>query len=216
MARDLLQTVALVDDADGISVSASPGAGAILLSGALVSGGVAYIYSATASPSTRMAQIVTITSGGNDAGITFTVTGTDADDRAISQTVTGANIGSVSTTLYFSTVTSVTKSAASAGTIVVGVLIASGGVTRSVPANFRAPCFGLGLALTVSGTITCTVQHTMADLADATWVRTWFNNTGMTSKTANSDGNYAYGICGIRLLVVPTSTATAYLEIVGS
>jgi len=216
MARDILQTVALVDDDDGISVSASPGAGAIVMGGALVSGGVAYIYSATGSPATRMGQIVTVTSGGNDAGITFTITGTDADGRVMSQTITGGNVAAASTTRYFSTVTAVTKSGASAGTVKVGVIITNGGVTRSARANNRAPWFGVGMGLTVSGTITCTVQHTFADINDATWVRTWYSNSGMTAKTANTDGNYIVPIMGIRLLVVPTSTATAYLEIVGS
>ena len=63
--RNLVYTFAsLTDDDNGICASqAKVGAGALTLNGALVSGGVA---------SWTDAQIVTVTSAGNDSGITFT------------------------------------------------------------------------------------------------------------------------------------------------
>jgi len=216
MSRYVLQTVALNDDADGISVSASPGAGAIVIGGALASGGVAYLYSSTGSAGTRMAQKVSIVSGGNDSGITFTVTGTNADGQPQTEVVTGANAGTATSTKYFSTVSSVTQSGAVATTLVIGTLQANGGVTRTYPINVRSMDFGVGLGLVVSGTITCTVQHTFNDIQNPTESRTWFNHETLASVTANDDGNYAFRCEGVRLLVVPTSTATASLTIIGS
>jgi hypothetical protein len=209
MARDVLQTVALSDDLDGISASASPGAGAIVIGGALASGGVATM---------TMAQIVTLTSGGNDSGITFTVTGTDANGWTISQTVTGANAGAAVTTLYFKTVTRIVQSGAVAGTLIVGVAQSNGAVTNLIPANYRAINYACALGLDVTGTITCTVQHTFDDIRDRTKGAslTWLPNSGMTSKTADTDGNYAFPPMGIRLLVVPTGSATAKLTIIQS
>jgi hypothetical protein len=213
MARDVLQTVALVDDTDGICASQSPGAGAISINGALASGGVAYIYSSTGSPGTRMAQEVALTSGGNDSGITFTIVGTDADGYAQTETVTGANASVAVSTKYFSTVSSITQSGAVAGTLIVGVRRSDGGVTRTLRANHRAINFNIGMGLDVTGTITCTVQHTFDDIQDSTATKTWFNHATLASKTADTDGNYAFQISGIRLLVVPTSTATAKLTV---
>jgi len=209
MARDVLQTVALSDDIDGISASASPGAGAIVIGGALASGGVATM---------PMAQIVSLTSGGNDSGITFTITGTDANGWDISQAVTGANAGVAVSTLYFKTVTGVTHTGSVATTLTVGVAQANGAVTAMIPANYRAPNYACALGLDVTGTITCTVQHTFDDIRDRTLGASlnWMPNSGMTSKTADTDGNYAFPPMGIRLLVVPTSTATAKLTIIQS
>lgn len=215
MSRYVLQSVALVDDDDGISASASPGAGSIIIGGALASGGVAYIYSSSGSASTRMGQIVTLTSGGNDSGITFTVTGTNQDGHAMTETVTGANAGAAVTTKYFSTVSSITASGAVAGTLKVGVVRSNGGVTRTYPINVRSENFGVGLGLVVSGTITCTVQHTFDDV-QSTSSKTWLDHETLASKTANDDGNYAFRCEGVRLKVVPTSTATASLTIIGS
>jgi flagellin len=65
------------------------------------------------------AQAVKITSGGDDSGITFTVSGTNANGEAISETIAGAN-GAASTTALFKTVTGVTNSGAAAGTVKIG------------------------------------------------------------------------------------------------
>lgn len=98
-------------DPDGISVSASPGAGAILLSGALVVSGVAYF---------DVPRNVTIGSGGDDSGLTFTVTGTDGYGATQVETITGANVGTAQGLKAFFTVTGVTHTGTVAGTLVVG------------------------------------------------------------------------------------------------
>jgi flagellin len=66
------------------------------------------------------AETVKITSAGNDSGINFTVSGTNANGEAITETIAGGNAGAVSTTALFKTVTGITNSAAAAGTVKIG------------------------------------------------------------------------------------------------
>ena len=63
---------------------------------------------------------VTITSGGDDSGITFTITGKDADGQTITETLTGGSSGAATGEKIFKTVTKVETSGATAGTIDVG------------------------------------------------------------------------------------------------
>ena len=66
--------------ANNISTVASPGAGAILINGSAVVGGVAILDAA---------RRVLITSGSSDTGITFTVTGTNFAGNPLTETITG-------------------------------------------------------------------------------------------------------------------------------
>lgn len=64
-----------------------------------------------------------ITSAGNDSGITFTVTGIrvgDLSNTVVSETLTGANAGTVTSSNFYSRVDSVTASGASAGNVKIG------------------------------------------------------------------------------------------------
>lgn len=67
-----------------------------------------------------VARNVTITSAGNDSGITFTVTGKDEYGLPMSEAITGANAGIASGKKAFKTITRVQPSAAAAGNISVG------------------------------------------------------------------------------------------------
>lgn len=84
---------------------------AIPIDGALASNGVATL---------DVPRALTFTSSGDDTGITITATGTDEFGNAVVETVTGANAGAAAGKKAFKTVTSVTVSDASAGTIAVG------------------------------------------------------------------------------------------------
>ena len=66
---------------------------------------------------------IVITSAGDDSGITFTVTGIrvgDLTNTVVSETLTGANIGTVTSSNYYARVDSVTASGASAGNVKIG------------------------------------------------------------------------------------------------
>lgn len=103
-------------DPDGIAEAQTlVGAGPVDLDGAMVTGGVA----SSANPAV-VGQLVVIDSAGDDSGITFTVVGTNPEGFTISESVTGGNIGVVTTTEYFATVTSIVASGATAADISVG------------------------------------------------------------------------------------------------
>ena len=63
------------------------------------------------------AEKVSITSAGNDLGITFTIVGTDAAGAALTETISGANAGTATTAGGFLTITSVTAVGDPAGTV---------------------------------------------------------------------------------------------------
>ena len=72
-------------DADGISTTASiSGAAALTINGTLAAGG-------SYTSGDNIGQIITITSAGDDTGITFTVVGTNAVGDALTEVVTGAD-----------------------------------------------------------------------------------------------------------------------------
>ena len=102
-------------DADGISTTASiSGAAALTINGTLTSGG-----SYTAGD--NIGQIITITSAGDDTGITFTIVGTDAVGDAQTEAVTGADTDVASSSGYYNTVASITTSASSDAAVTAGV-----------------------------------------------------------------------------------------------
>ena len=127
-------------DTDGICASQTTSAAANLtLNGALcitVNGNSIYapalgsVLATTADGA--WARKIGITSSGNDSGITFTVTGTDVDGKALSETITGPNAGTVyttnSTAANFKSVTKIATSGATTGNITVGTAAVAGDV----------------------------------------------------------------------------------------
>jgi len=135
-------------DADAIALAqAVGGAGALTLSGANVNGGIGQC---------GVPSSVTITSAGNDSGITFTIAGMIYGPNGYggayqSEVVTGSNTSIVATTKLFSTVTSVTASGAAAGNVSVGI---NGTVTLDEPRRILITSGGndTGITFTVNGT----------------------------------------------------------------
>jgi hypothetical protein len=102
------------DDTDGIATSQSVGSATTMtINGALASSG---------SVTLNVAKYISITSAGNDSGITFTVAGTSDGSTALSETITGGNTRTVLGTSVFKTITSITTSGASAGNVTIGVV----------------------------------------------------------------------------------------------
>ncbi len=101
---------------------------------------------------------VIITSAGNNAGVTFTITGTNDSGLPRFETVAGANVG-ISTSLYdYRTVTSVTISGASTGAVTVGTNTT--GSTDWKMLDSRTCAFSASVACTVSGTATYSLETT--------------------------------------------------------
>ena len=118
MATDIKSSAVITTtalDADGLSTAASVGNNAALtLGGALTSGGA---YTAE----TGTARQITLLSAGNDSSKTFTVVGTDVNGDALSETVTGANAGTATSTGYFATISSITAVGNPAGNMSAGI-----------------------------------------------------------------------------------------------
>ena len=100
-------------DADGISVAASVGNNAALvIGGALASGGSCTFDSG---------RVVTILSAGDDSAKSFTVTGTDVNGDAQTESITGANAGTATGSKYFKTVTGISAVGNPAGNVSAGI-----------------------------------------------------------------------------------------------
>jgi len=114
-------------DPNGFSASAQVNENAALtLGGALASGGAVTLGSA---------RTVSITSGGDDSGISFTVVGTDLDGVSLTESITGADTGAATGSKFFKTIVSITAVGDPAGTVIAGTTgsaadIIFGGRTR--------------------------------------------------------------------------------------
>lgn len=162
--------LAAADD-NGIALSqTTAGPADLTLNGALVVGGVAVLDTP---------RRVAVTSGGNDSGITFTITGTTYGGHPVVETINGVSGGAASTTVDFLTVT---KIRASGATSVTGVIAGTNGVAGSRWARLDGWAFPqTAIQCNASGTVNYTVQISMDDpnsptnpvsVTDMTWLNT--------------------------------------------
>ena len=181
-------------DADGIAASQTPGAaGDLTIDGALASGGVATLQSTAGQ-----ARQVLITTVSDESGKTLTVYGTNHHGETISETVTGPNATTGTTSLHFRTVTRVAVSAAFTGAVTVGT---NGvGSSSTTILDIYAMPFNVAVGCTVSGTVNYTVQYTLDD-PQGTSARNWNNHATIASKTAAFDGAISSPVTAIRTLV---------------
>jgi hypothetical protein len=199
-----LQLSAAVDNAVCLAQTRAT-AGALTLNGSSVVAGVA-VFNA--------AYTVTITSTGNDSSRTYTVTGTNAAGNALTETITGPNATTVSTSGAFLTVTGVSVvGGGTVGTVRAG--FGSSGVTAPLPLDIHGRP-DISLQVVVSGTVTWAVQQTL-DNPFTTNMPTWFDHPdpNMVTQTVNRQGNYAYVPAAVRLRIT-SGTGRATLTIVQS
>ena len=114
MSSDIQSTfiTAAAIDADGISVATSVGNNAnLVLGGALTSGGAVTFDEP---------RNITILSAGNDSGISFTVTGTDEQGDAVTESITGANAGTATGSTFFTTISQIAAVGNPAGNVSAG------------------------------------------------------------------------------------------------
>ena len=85
------------------------------------------------------------------------------------------------------------------------------GSTTPFVMNTNTTPFNVGFGVLVTGTVDYTVQHTFDD--PATGFTTWFSHPTISGETTNQDGNYAFPVTGIKVLV-NSGTGTATLQLV--
>ena len=192
-------TLTPVNDDNGIAASQTPGgAGNLTIAGALASGGTVTL---------AHAHLVTIWGGSDESGKTFTVYGADSRGLSISEAVTGPNNSTVSTTLYFKTITRIAVNAATAGAVIAGVNGLS--VGPWLPQNRGMDDFELSASVDISGTMTADVQHTLNNVQNANEALSIGTHGSLASLTADADGNYDFPVCAIRLAVTAFTSGTA-------
>ena len=85
------------------------------------------------------------------------------------------------------------------------------GSSSALVMNTNVTPFNVGFGVFVTGTVDYTVQHTFDD--PAVGFSTWFSHPTITGETANQDGNYAFPVTGIKVLV-NSGDGTATLKLV--
>ena len=146
-------------------------------------------------------QKVTISSGGNDAGIFFDVVGTNADGSARTERMTGATAGgTVTTEGDFLTVTSITAVGTPAGTVIAGVAaksIVTNAAARKVTITSGADDRGITFKVvgTNASNVTITETVTGANGGMATSVNEFKTITSITA-VGDPAGTVSAGISG--------------------
>ncbi len=84
------------------------------------------------------------------------------------------------------------------------------GSSSALVMNTNISPFNVGFGVIVSGTVDYTVQHTFDD--PATGFSTWFSHPTIAAQSTNKDGNYAFPVTGIKVLV-NSGTGTATLKL---
>jgi len=128
---------------------------------AAATGATTPLTQARTSAGDGLAHQLNITSAANLSGITFTITGTDADGVTQTEAIAGPNATTIETTNYFLTVSSVAISATlGANTVDIGW------VDEFVTPSLRLDTYRnyVGAEVIVTGTIDYTVQATLSDM----------------------------------------------------
>ena len=195
-------------DRNGISVAATlGGAGNLTLGGALASGGTVTF---------TQAQHVSIYAAGNNAAVTFTVTGTDRYGTAMTEAITGPNATTVTGSKNFATISQIAAGGATTGDVEAGV----DGTCESqwFVLNYRGHDFNVGFGCELTATATYAVQHTFDNVLASGFVEdsaTVYTNTTVTGETTNQDGNYTNPPVALRLAITAHTSGTVSIKIVG-
>lgn len=87
------------------------------------------------------------------------------------------------------------------------------GSSNALVMNTNVSPFNVGFGVVVSGTVDYTVQHTFDD--PGVGFTTWFSHPTVAGETANADGNYAFPVTGVKVLV-NSGTGTVTMNLVQS
>jgi hypothetical protein len=73
------------------------------------------------------------------------------------------------------------------------------GSSDALVMNTNISPFNVGFGVVATGTVDYTVQHTFDD--PAVGFTTWFSHPTVAAQTSGADGNYAFPVTGIKVLV---------------
>lgn len=85
------------------------------------------------------------------------------------------------------------------------------GSSSALVMNTNISPFNVGFGVIVDGTVNYTVQHTFDD--PAVGFTTWFDHPTVAAQGTSQDGNYAFPVTGIKVLV-NSGGGTATLKLI--
>jgi hypothetical protein len=93
------------------------------------------------------------------------------------------------------------------------------GVSAPIPLNNYSTPFSVGIGCDISagGSLTYTVEHTFDDVFAKTFnpsTATWFPNSGLTNKIADTDGNYTAPVTAVRLNVTVWTSGSVTMTVI--
>ena len=192
-------------DADGYVASANINSVAV---------GSGYTIRAAAThPGDGCSHPVTITSGGDATGTVFTVTGTDAEGRTISEDITGASTGVATSTKYYADVTSVIRKSGTTGAVAITVGYTALARTPIYPLNHCYEVSAL-IAANMGGTLAYSVEWCVDNIFTTASDSCVFHAvTGMAGLSADATGIAPEGATGMRVSVTSHTSGTLSLLI---
>lgn len=155
-----------------------------------------WVPNVAAGPNDSLAHQLSLTSAANLSAITITVTGTDADDQAVSEALAGPNANTVETTGFFKTVTTISASSTlGANTLDIGWVDEA--VSATIPLETFLHEGSPAVQVTLTGTANFDIEDTLSDIR-ATYSPpagqasfTWLNDANFTNKSATLSANLA-------------------------
>jgi hypothetical protein len=197
-------------DRNGIALIQSPsGAGDLTLAGTLVSGGAVTLTTP---------QHVTIYAPGDESSTIFTVTGTDREGAAITDTITGVNASTVASTKNFATVTAIATDAAGTS-IEAGVDGTCESAWLNMDTTYSDFNVSLGITFSTSAAMTYTVQHTFDDIYAETFdedTAETFNHATLAAQTAENDGSYVSPVVAVRVSITAHTSGSLTANVIQS
>lgn len=89
------------------------------------------------------------------------------------------------------------------------------GGSNAVQLDHHINPFQVGFGAVVTGTINYTIQHTFDDVQTVV-SPTWFDNYAVAAQTTSQNGNYAYPINAVRVLVNSVSGGSVTVTFIQS
>lgn len=146
----------------------------------------------------------------NLSGVTITLTGTDLEDRAITEDITGPNNSTVQSTYLYKTITSASADGA------VGTNIEAGPVDEAISKIY--PCSNKGvdqyaLAVDITGTVNYDIEYTFQNVYTTTTSQDldWQNHSEIAGETT-SQNSYVEAIPAAFRLVLNSYTSGCTLD----
>lgn len=156
-----------------------------------------------------IARSVQISSTGNISTSTFTITGFDIRNIAVSTTLAGptGTLIPTHTTQEFNRITAISVGALATIPFTVGVG-ATGSSAMMMNSYFANP-FNMAVTVITGTSQPVTIQDTQDDANDSTVTPTWINNATLVTVVANAESNYAYPVRFVRAIFTATLVSAA-------